>query len=363
MLTFSSRRIAVFIALAAFAFTGCGPGDNPRALKVESVTDLGPLSMPATVPGRDGGWSGLVFGKLFWTFGDSFITVKGEDGLNVRSSTSAWSASGSAFGTALTEPLTSAGIPYQLVPYTSDELAANQADSANGWALWGGPVLFEKNAEALFLYSRVKRENGSGFNTVSVGVARVSDGATTARRDPSPLFAQPEPLYGNGSAYVDEQYVYLYQCDVAAPLDMACAVARAPRAQADHRSAYVFYDGAQWVSDISKARPVVHGAAAGFSVDWNDWLGCYVAVHSELLGKGIRLRTAPAPEGPWSEAITLPADGTSILPNTDGEFGNYLAVQHRGLGSADGRELVVTYSRPLAPFRGEVRAARIRLAE
>lgn len=357
-------HLVLFMAFAAgtAACTNPGPGEMERVLKVESATDLGPLSMPATVPGRDGGWSGSFFGKSLWIFGDSFITVKGEDGLNIRSSTAAWSATGAGF-TSLTEPLTAAGIPYQFIPYSDDENAANQADALNGWALWGGPAMYQSGDTGLVLYQKVRRSSDGSFQSVSVGVARVKDGATTATRDPAPLFASPEPLFGSSGTYADSTYLYAYACDVTGFLDTTCKVARALVTQGDQRSAYTFYDGSQWGADISKAAIVVHNASSGFSVSYNTWLGAYLAVHSELLGTGMKLRTAPAPEGPWSDAITVAADGVGILPNTDGKFGNYLGTQHPEQGSADQRDLVVTYSRPLAPFKGEVRAVKIRLAE
>ena len=347
--------IAIFLPFESFGAKG------PWCLiAVDSVSDLGPLPRPPAVPGRDGGWSGPAFGKELWSFGDSFITTAGEDGMKIRSSTATWSDGHSH--TNWREALTPAGIPEQFIPYTRDEILSNKNDSQNGWALWGGPVLFQKDSEVFLLYSKVHRINGNGFHTTGVGLAKVAEGMTIAIREAGLLFSEPEPLFGNGAAFVHGDFIYLYECEMTSKLQMGCRIARVPKEKIASRNDFQFYDGLQWVSEISKVAWILQGVASGFSVAWNEYAGAFVAVHSQLLGAGIWLRTAPAPEGPWSEPVKIPADDERILrPWKEAIFGNYLALQHPGLKRDKGREIFVTYSRPFGMFNLEVRAARIRI--
>jgi hypothetical protein len=52
--------------------------------------DLGALSKPSVVTARDGGEAALIGNSMFWSFGDTLMTVTGADGFNYRSSTGAW---------------------------------------------------------------------------------------------------------------------------------------------------------------------------------------------------------------------------------------------------------------------------------
>jgi hypothetical protein len=63
---------------------------NPDTIvvRIESAKTLGPLSMPASMYGRDGGQSALIGGKSKWIFGDSFFDRYSEDGINYRTNTS-----------------------------------------------------------------------------------------------------------------------------------------------------------------------------------------------------------------------------------------------------------------------------------
>jgi Domain of unknown function (DUF4185) len=359
-----SRVFGAVAGIAVICFqAACGSASvsAPRPLRVATVEDMGPLSMPARVTGRDGGASALIRGRLLFTFGDTFLTAKAEDGTTLRSATGAWSDPQAPL--ALSETLDAAGLPQQLIPYTTAEVADNARDVRNGWALWPGPILFDDGQEALIVFQQIRRRNGSDFSGQGIGVARVVPGETRATRDAALLFVSPEPLFGSGGAMVDATHVYLYECSIIGYLNMGCRLARAERAQADQRAAYRYYDGTGWSTDITQAKVVIEHAASGITVHWNAWIGQYVAVHSELLGNRIQLRSAPHPEGPWSGAVTIETSAGGILPAAPASSFNYLAQEHQALSSTDGRTIVVGYSRPLAPFRGEVRLARVTLGD
>jgi len=335
------------------------PPDAGPPLVVGTVVDLGVLPHPSdAVVGRDGVSSGRFGGRCLWTFGDTFLFTRTPwDDSSVVSATSAWS--GDTVPLTLDQPVDANGVPAQLIPYTDDELAANRADPLNGWALWPGAVIDTGDPEALVLFQRIKRTEGGGFEGLDLGTARIGLGETVASRDAESLFSRPpspaaggEPLYGAGGVSIVGETAYFFVCDVG-----ECSVARVPRARADQREAFEFFDGSTWVTDITSAEVVLRGASA-VSVSWNAHLGRYLAISSRIFSNDVVVRTAPAVEGPWPRTglVIAPAEGGILAA---GEGFNYLALEQPCLASGDGSSVVISYSRPLGSFRGEVRLARI----
>ena len=348
----SIARAATF--LLCCNLYACG-GDAP-ALTVDKVEDLGKIPLPsATVVGRDGGLSGKLGNRTLWTFGDTFLGKKNSvDNSNVLSATSAWASVDTPL--LVTEPVDGDGIPAQLIPYTSDELTANRADALNGWALWPGALFDTGAADALVVFQRIKRTNGSGFDSKGIGTARIAAAATQAKRNPTDLFAPPERLYMPTS--IVDGNLLAFACESVGFLNIGCRMARAPLAGADDRAQYKFYDGATWQADSSKAA-VVLDKIANMTVSFNPYLQRYLAVSGGVLSSTISLRTAEHVEGPWSQPVEIPADGKAILPPIDASAYNYIIVEHPELRATDGRSIVISYSRPTTPFAGDVRLARI----
>ena len=349
-------RALVLVALAA---CGSDPAPAPAVpLAVTSIEDLGKLPLPPKGVGRDGGMSGLVGGKLLWTFGDTFLTEHNHiDNSSVLSSTSGWAT--------VADPLTLAHSmdgdqPAQLIPYTADEITANTADALNGYALWPGPALDVGEPTAIVGFQVIKRMSGSGFTTQGSSTARIAvDAPSAMMRAPGLLFTAPDDAYFPTLAL--DGYVYAFGCSKRGFLDFACKLARAPLASAEQRASYEFYDGKAWVADSSKAAYVIDRTSVAPSISYNAHLGRYLAVNCELVSSTILLRTAPSIEGPWSESVEIAADGTSILPPTNSSQYNYLCVEHPELSAADGTSIVIGFSRPTAPFQGDVRLARVTL--
>src|SRR5580692_5169473 len=120
----------LIVALAVSCQQGNAPGDAP---------DLGALSMPSVVVGRDGGSAAMIGGQMLWTFNDTLMKKTGADGFNYRSATAAW---GTGASTSITDTLDANGAPFQLVPYTADELAFNSANGpSQRYAMWPDAVV------------------------------------------------------------------------------------------------------------------------------------------------------------------------------------------------------------------------------
>lgn len=136
----------------------------------------------------------------------------------------------------------------------------------------------------------------------AVWLANVSEDGSPATRLPGPLFKKPEPLF-SFAAYRGSEYLSVYACGDS---DFKCQVARAPIAKIDQHDAYEVWTGSAWSRDLTKGATVIEGPWLDFSVSYNAYLGKYVALYSKWLVDFVVIKTAPAPEGPWQEAATLP---------------------------------------------------------
>lgn len=356
------------LVIASLLLAGCSEPaptadaavDAGRALRVIAVEDLGALPHPSeTVAGRDGASSGVIDGRLLWTFGDTFVYEPTPiDGSHVVSATGAWATPEAPL--TLEQPVDENGIPAQLVPYTDAELALNRADPLNGWSLWPGALIDTGDGELLLLFQRIQRIEGGGFEGRGLGTARIGAGETIARRDPDDLFTAPSPLYGTGGVTVEGDTAYFFACEQIAPLNHGCRVARAPRARADDPGAFEVYDGERWQSDRGAAAIVIENVGSAHSVAFNAHLGRYLSVTSRPFSNDVLLRTAERIEGPWpASGVVVRAEEGGIL--AAGEGSDYLAQEQPALSAPDGRTVVISYSRPMGSFRGEVRLARLTL--
>ncbi len=346
------KQLASFLVLLAAACSGS------TGVRVVTVEDLGKLPLPSAITtGRDGGQSGLLGGKSLWTFGDTFTSQPNSiDGSHLLSATAGWSTPDDAL--ALVQPVGSDGIPAQLIPYTADEIAANEADAQIGWALWPSGLIDTGDPQGLVSFQRVQRGGSGGFTSVAVGTVRIGVDATVATRTAGDLFAAPEPLFI--PQLVDAGYVYAIACAPSGFLNQSCQLARAPLAMAEQRRAYEFWERDGYTSDITQAVEFIDRGNAP-SIVWNAHLGRYLSVVSEVVSSTILLRTAPAIEGPWDDGTEIQPSDTGVLPPTSSSDYDYLAMEHAELDSLDGSEIVISYSRPTTEFAGDVRLARVTL--
>ncbi len=336
----------------------CGDA-SPPGPRVLAVEDLGLLPLPSEVAvGRDGGQGGVLADKLLWTFGDTFLNARNPlDDSHVLSATAGWASVDAPL--ALVQPVDAGGFPAQFIPYTQAELDANRADALNGWALWPGLMVDTGAAKGLVFFQRIKRTDGADYDSMGIGTARIAVDATVAERDAADLFAPPDPLF-MPSVLLDGS-VYAFACETVDFLTIGCKLARAPVAAADQRGAYEFHDGETWQPDITRAAVLFDEFGGIPSFSYNPHLGRYLAVSGGLLASTIELRSAAAIEGPWSAPATIDPDGAGYLGPLDPEAFNYVIIEHPELRSEDGKQIVISYSRPTEPFRGDVRLARITL--
>ena len=332
-------------ALAALAVAACH--QSTPGLAVVSVTDLGALGDPSAPRlYRDGGSSVLLGGRLLWSFGDTLFPFAAQDGVQLRTNTAALAAPDAP--AALSEPLDAKGAPLQFVPFTADEAAFNAQNAKDGVriALWPGAMVPQGADRALVIVDKVEVHPGTlNYKGLSTELALATPGSTSATRAGT-LFASPEPRFSHG-AVVRDGTLYLYACTPGSQ----CRIARAPLAQATQRSAYQFACSSGWSADLGCAAPLVPGSTAGHAVSWNAHLGRFLSASTPGFSTDVLLRTAPAPEGPWSDPVVAAHAPSAI----------YAVYLHDELQSADGKRVAVSYSRATGALSGEVRLLQLEL--
>ncbi|WP_459612103.1 DUF4185 domain-containing protein [Corynebacterium urogenitale] len=96
-------------------------------------------------------------------------------------------------------------------------------------------------------------------------------------------------------------YVYVYGTPNGR--DGSARLARIREAQFPAWDSAEFWDGSDWVTSQSAAKPVLDGRVSELSVQYNEHLGAWLALYEST--EGIVIRKADSPEGPWSAKKTL----------------------------------------------------------
>jgi hypothetical protein len=330
----------------AIALCAASCGHHPAGVTVASAVDLGAVSDAAAANlWRDGGSSVLLGAKVLWSFGDTIFPFKADDGSQLRTNTAALAAPDAPL--AVSEPLDGKGAPAQFVPFTSDETAVNASiGPGERIALWPGAMINTDADHALVFVDKLRIHPGYlNYEALSSELALAATGSTSAQRLGA-LFTVPEPQFVH-AAVAKDGAIFLYACETSG----ACRVARAPLSSATQRSAYQFWTGSGWSSDVSHAKLDVPGSTSGFSVAWNEAMGKFVSATSPGFSNQVFLRTSPAPEGPWSDAVLAWTAPSAI----------YAVYQHPELQLDGGRRIRISYSRPTGNFAGEIRLIEVAL--
>jgi hypothetical protein len=208
-------------------------------------------------------------------------------------------------------PLNSNGDPEEFLADSSAEAVFNVAQSGKArLALW--PLTFVsdvRRSRALVFYAKMHALPGDfNFSCVGRSVAvwenfgapRVRPVLNVVAAEPELMFHGSEPGFGSAAVVRPEQdMLYVYGC--GEPKSKACRLARVPLAHVFNRAAWQYFAGGNSWSPQLGASVSVMDANDVLSVAYNTHLRAYVAFYAKPMENQILLRTAPAPEGPWSE--------------------------------------------------------------
>ncbi len=162
----------------------------------------------------------------------------------------------------------------------------------------------------------------------------------------SVLWKKDQPVFS--SAVVKDttgEYLYLYGVlrDVAGV--QQCYLARVKPEKIECLEHYEYYTNtsSRWSKTVSDAVPVMSGMPNELSVSFNEYLGCYLAVHSLDLTGQIVARTADSLWGPWSEPVKLWQVETERTIDLPYPVLIYAGKEHPGLADQNGKVIYITY--------------------
>ncbi len=361
------------LLLLASTITGCA---DPAEVSVNASSEVAILSQNATIAGRDGGQSGVLFGKSVWAYGDTVLVTPDEAGTNWHhnsfSYTSDFDGSNGIEGFA--EPMDATGAPLYLVPPTEDEETFNVAHRGDDCAetpcnarfgAWPGqPVFDETNQRGIIPYGLIYAEPGDfNFHGVGYGFALWNDFNAPPERPivakgtphPTLLFGEDEPNYGIAPVLRDE-HLYAFSCE-GDGFVKPCKLGRVPSDRLQERSAWTYWDGDAFTSNRDDADELFDGADI-MTVFFNEHVGKWMVIYSDPGTNDAIARTAPDICGPYSDTAKL---FTGDRKTTDGWI--YDMAAHPEFSAEDGRILYVSFSRPKGPgwFDTEIALVRVEL--
>ena len=371
-------------AVAATALTVCAApltvrAENPPLpeVRIETATDLGVVTPPRGILGRDGGYSVRYGDTSFWIYGDTLI--RGRQGQEPGLISNSWSwtedlcAADGIDGMA--HALDDAKSPMPIFPLTDDEQAFNRAHQparctqepcGTRWALWPGALVADPaRGRLLAFYEKVLvGSKPFDFQIAGHAVAVWSDIRNPVHRpvfregekDSSLMFAAGEPGFGSGALTIDEM-LFAFGCDREG-MEKPCRLARVPLKTVLERKTWRFYSGPNaWTADIEKSTTVFSGNDI-LSVSYNGYLRRFLAVYARPMGRSVMVRTAPAPRGPWS----APAVAFEAKPPASETGWIYDALEHPEYAEEEGRRIFITYSRQTGPESFEQRLVAVRIS-
>lgn len=368
---------AGFVLLSCAGFGADGSDALADALSVQA-TELGQIATNPDILGRDGGYSALFQGHSVWLYADTFLGKPDVTGRNFISNTLSYTDSlNAAEGiTGFKERLDSVGSPTMVLAETAAEQSYNLAHYGDPckvqpcgvrWAIWPSSIVTDpKTNQALVFYMVVSAAPGD-FNFQGIGnsVAIWKDFGSLPQRPvlktpavpahPDLLFTETEPNFGSAAVFSGGT-LYVYGCGLPkSGLDKGCRIAKVDPSTVQDRSTWQFCSGnGKWTSSASDAVSVFSGGSI-LSVSWNAFLQRYVAVYSVPFSQDVDIRTAPAPEGPWSPALLA---FHAVSPS---QGHTYDAHAHSEFDADGGQTIYVTYSRILPKaFSSEVRLVALK---
>lgn len=172
-------------------------------------------------------------------------------------------------------------------------------------------------------------------------ISSADDGATWNTLYPLDNSDEAAPLFVN--VWLEEHGDYIYMFGSGAYRASSPYLARATKADFPQKSAWEYYSytqpngSAQWTTDLAQASALFsHNQLGEFSSAWIDELACWVMLYNSASPRGITMRTAAQPWGPWSGAQMI------LSPDAEQAYGNYMHINweasKQDLFSDPGRE-------------------------
>jgi hypothetical protein len=352
-----SSPLLLYLLFAAVPCPGAPSPPPQSVITVQTVENAGLLftDNDAGVSGTDAGYSIPLGRQSLWLFGDVFLLdphAPAKPYVGAVSNCALLVPSGTGAAplhqyTFLTDPKT--GVARQVLSTTAEEKQGLRFWPLGGW--------FDARTNRAYLYYSRVRVNGGGpfgFTIEGHGLA-VADTAQPTQLRFQRLSSRP----GQELWWTPEANGTLYGCAVFAraadPFLYLMGVqerdgkkwARLARVTKDHLadpSAYEYYSGGTPIPHWSK-----NGADAvdvpgltefpnELSVDYNPYLGGYLATQSVGVSDRLRLSLAPNPWGPYTPVGEIGAPHRALE-----QAFCYAGKEHPELAQDHGRIIYITY--------------------
>lgn len=195
-----------------------------------------------------------------------------------------------------------AGVEITIIPTAAVAVNGKQYVSFMSVQDWSANGKWVTNFSAI----AVSDDNGETWEPVPETLRLSSD----ANLDPAISIPQLNPGHENFQmqAYAKGDF-YVYGFGTPPGRFGAAHVSRVLAPDILDLDSYQYWNGSEWADDPSHAAPVIPAPVSELSVQWNDYLGQYIAMYADEPAGEIMLRTADRPEGPWSDATTLIESG------------------------------------------------------
>jgi hypothetical protein len=108
-----------------------------------------------------------------------------------------------------------------------------------------------------------------------------------------------------GQAALVEQDGYVYVFGIHGGRFGGVALARVPPDELLDMTAYTYWDGSDWSTDLETAVEIADSPVGELSVAWNSYLDRWIMTYLDEFQRAIVLREAPELTGPWSESQVI----------------------------------------------------------
>ncbi len=314
-----SRRAAVAgaalaLALSATASTAAASsaGHSPIDWTVDQAStymitpEVGPTSINRTdlkwdVYGADLGHMFTYHGKIYMTFGDTFGGPAAADFWSVphgdwRSNTMAYTSDHNPRDGLKFDGMISDTPGHAKELLSSKKVAGDEQTVIPTYGVSVGNRMY-------LHYMSVKEFGAPGHWTLNYsGIAYSDDGGQNWVKN-SGLTWPGDSNFGQVAFVRTGRYVYLF--GIPGGRYGGVQLARVPKDEVLTASAYRYWTGSAWSSDISAAQTIVPPNVGELSVQWNSYYHAWLMMYLDDPDGLIQLRMAPSLTGPWGDAKTV----------------------------------------------------------
>ncbi|GEE01051.1 hypothetical protein nbrc107696_14970 [Gordonia spumicola] len=223
------------------------------------------------------------------------------------------------------------GVEVTTIPTAAISIGGKQYVNYMSVRSWGSAGVWDTNFSAI----AVSSDNGQTWVT-DPSTLRVNSPVAVPLPDGWPSVRPDDAKFQQG-AYVEGHGAdagWIFQYGTPNGRYGAAYVARFRPSDVLNLSAYEYWTGSTWSSNVDDVRAIVGAPVTEMSVAWSAYLGKYVMVDSPL---NVHLRTADRPQGPWS----LPRP---LFPSTIGVYAPMMLPSSPALRGT-GPELYMNASR------------------